>query len=178
MPPEFDLISVDTYAGWRPGSNGTDEVAAAKKIFGVIFPKLHGHQQVLVVPGTFACSNLSYFQLDEQAKNVVAKLDGYWSWVQQEKRIAGMLPVRCSRRPPVRQTPSSSAPVTDRAARVRFHFISGTSILGGDRSTRRRATWISAQPRWRRWWRSSKRSASRSSAAASCRPGRPLGSGD
>ena len=92
VPPQFDLISVDTYAGYRPGSNGTDEVVAAKKIFGDIFPKLHGHQQVLVVPGTFACSNLSYFPLEQQAKNVVDKLDGYWAWMQNETRIAGMLP--------------------------------------------------------------------------------------
>lgn len=27
VPPEFDLISVDTYAGYKPGSNGTDEVS-------------------------------------------------------------------------------------------------------------------------------------------------------
>ena len=92
VPPEFDLISVDTYAGYKPGSRGADEVASAKKIFSVILPKLHGHQQVLVVPGTFACSNLSYFPLEQQAKNVVEKLDGYWAWMQQETRIAGMLP--------------------------------------------------------------------------------------
>ena len=99
VPPEFDLISVDTYAGYKPGSNGMDEVVAAKKIFDVIFPKLHSHQQVLVVPGTFGCGNLSYFPLDQQAKNVVEKLDGYWSWLQQEERIAGMLPWHFNTRP-------------------------------------------------------------------------------
>ena len=30
MPPEFDYISVDVYAGYLPGSKGMDEVVAAK----------------------------------------------------------------------------------------------------------------------------------------------------
>ena len=58
----------------------------------ILFPKLHAHQQVLLVPGTFACSNLTYFPLEGQAKNLVDKLDGYFKWSKAEKRIAGLNP--------------------------------------------------------------------------------------
>ena len=92
IPPAFSLISVDTYAGFTPGSSGLDEVKQAKAMYDIIFPKLHPHQQVMLVPGTFACSNLSYFPLDDQAKNNVEKLEGYFSWAKQEKRIAGFNP--------------------------------------------------------------------------------------
>ena len=92
IPPAFNLISVDTYAGFTPGSSGLDEVKQAKAMYDIIFPKLHPHQQAMLVPGTFACSNLSYFPLDDQAKNNVEKLEGYFSWAKQEKRIAGFNP--------------------------------------------------------------------------------------
>ena len=92
IPPALSIISVDTYAGFTPGSSGLDEVKQAKAMYDIIFPKLHPHQQVMLVPGTFACSNLSYFPLDDQAKNNVEKLEGYFSWAKQEKRIAGFNP--------------------------------------------------------------------------------------
>merc|ERR1712137_195063 len=92
VPPAFDLIGVDTYAGYTPGSSGSDEVGKAREIFGVIFPKLHAHQQVMLVPGTFACSNTTYFPLDAQARNVVEKLDGYFSWAKNDTRVGGFNP--------------------------------------------------------------------------------------
>lgn len=92
MPAEFDLISVDVYAGYKPGSQGMDEVAAAKKMYDIIFPKLHDHQKAMLVPGTFACSNLTYFPLDAQAKNLVDKLEGYFAWAKSDNRIAGFNP--------------------------------------------------------------------------------------
>lgn len=46
VPKDLDLISVDVYAGYLPGSNGTDEVAAAKQMFNDnVFPNLQPHQQ-------------------------------------------------------------------------------------------------------------------------------------
>jgi hypothetical protein len=133
VPKEFDLISVDVYAGekrkrpgvflrhlyikvillprqardkhrestqtrgrflagFKPGTKGMDEVTAAKKMYDIIFPKLHDHQKVMLVPGTFACSNLTYFPLDGQAKNLVEKLDGYFDWAKSDERIAGFNP--------------------------------------------------------------------------------------
>ena len=59
-----------------------DEVAAAKKMYEVVFPKLHAHQQVMLVPGTFACSNLTYFPIEQQVTNNVDKLQGYFDWVR------------------------------------------------------------------------------------------------
>jgi hypothetical protein len=79
-------------AGYTPGSKGIDEVVAAKKMYDIIFPKLHAHQQVMLVPGTFACSNLTYFPLEQQAQNNVEKLSGYFEWAKADKRIAGMNP--------------------------------------------------------------------------------------
>ena len=79
--------------GYSPGSKGTDEVTQAQAMYNnILFPKLHDHQQVLLVPGTFACSNLTYFALDDQAKNVVDKMEGYFKWAKSEKRIAGFNP--------------------------------------------------------------------------------------
>jgi hypothetical protein len=92
VPPELDLISVDVYGGYLPGSNGTDEVTAAKAMYDIVFPKLHPHQQVMLVPGTFACGNLSFFPLEAQAQNVVAKLRGYFDWAKADKRVAGFNP--------------------------------------------------------------------------------------
>ena len=39
------------YAGFKPGSQGMDEVTAAKKMYDIIFPKLHDHQKAMLVPG-------------------------------------------------------------------------------------------------------------------------------
>jgi hypothetical protein len=58
----------------------------------MLFPKLHVHQRVLLVPGTFGCSNLSYFPIEGQARNVVDKLEGYFQWMKAEPRIAGFNP--------------------------------------------------------------------------------------
>jgi len=46
----------------------------------------------MLVPGIFACSNLTYFPLDEQAANLVDKLDGYFEWAKTDTRIAGFNP--------------------------------------------------------------------------------------
>ena len=43
----------------------------------------------MLVPGTFACSNVSYFPLDQQARNNVDKLQGYFDWAKADTRVAG-----------------------------------------------------------------------------------------
>ena len=98
VPPDFDLISADIYAGYKPGTNGTDEVAAAKAVYDGIFKKLHGHQKVLLVPGMFGCSDLKYFPLAAQEKNLVDKLNGYFNWAKSDSRIAGFNPWHYSTR--------------------------------------------------------------------------------
>lgn len=93
VPKDIDLISVDVYSGYLVGSNGTQEVKSAKKVYeGRLFPKLQPHQRVMVVPGVFACSNLSYYPLAAQSVQMVAKLDGYFEWAKAEPRIAGFTP--------------------------------------------------------------------------------------
>lgn len=44
------------------------------------------------VPGTFACSNLSFFPLGLQQQTVLAKLQAYFEWGKQDNRIAGFCP--------------------------------------------------------------------------------------
>ena len=100
VPASVDWVSCDTYEDptvskspwpWDP-STSIPEADAVKIIaHRFIVPKLHDHQQVLLVPGTFACSNLTYFALDGQAKNVVDKMEGYFKWAKAEKRIGGFV---------------------------------------------------------------------------------------
>jgi hypothetical protein len=92
LPPALDLISADVYAGYTPGSTGTEEVAVAKTLYSGIFEKLHAHQKALLVPGCFGCSDLHYFPLAAQEAVLVAKLEAYFSWAKQEPRIAGFNP--------------------------------------------------------------------------------------
>ena len=83
VPADLDLISVDVYAGYLPGSNGTDEVAAARQMYETnVFPNLRPHQQVMLVPGIFACSNQSFYPLEQQSLQVVTKLDAFFEWVR------------------------------------------------------------------------------------------------
>ena len=98
VPPDFDLISVDTYGGYLPGTNGTAEVAQAKKMYDIIFGKLQGHQRVLLVPGTFGCSNTTFFPLAAQDRNVQDKLRAYFAWAKADARIAGFNPWHFSTR--------------------------------------------------------------------------------
>ena len=58
----------------------------------ILFPKLHSHQQVLLVAGVFACTNFTYFPLPLQDRNVAEKLEAYFTWAQAEPRIAGFNP--------------------------------------------------------------------------------------
>lgn len=95
IPPDFDLFSIDTYAGFLPGTHGKDEAAQAKWHYErQVFPKLRPHQKALLIPGTFGCSNLTRagVPLAVQSKNVVEKLEAYWAWAKTDTRIAGFAP--------------------------------------------------------------------------------------
>lgn len=73
------------YAGYTPESKGSDEVDQDRAFFNEeVFPRMAAHQRAAVVPGVFACSNLSYISLAESEAHVVAKLQGYWEWAQAE----------------------------------------------------------------------------------------------
>lgn len=51
IAPEFNYFSVDTYQwDYRQAGAGKAEVAAVKSAYAQLFPKLHAHQQMLVVP--------------------------------------------------------------------------------------------------------------------------------
>ena len=105
----------------------------------ILFPKLHDHQQVLLVPGTFACSNLTYFALDDQAKNVVDKMEGYFKWAKAEKRIAGFNP----------WSAHSRGPLLRLAGRLIRCAWAGTSTIARGLRHTDRATWNSGRSRCR-----------------------------
>ena len=51
IAPEFDFFSVDTYQwDYREAGAGKAEVAQVKSAYSQLFPKLHPHQQLLIVP--------------------------------------------------------------------------------------------------------------------------------
>eukprot|EP01048_Picozoa_sp_COSAG05_P026931 COSAG05_NODE_7603_length_791_cov_0.865607_2_plen_78_part_01 len=73
VPPDFDLISVDAYSGYTPTKPGMNEVRLAQAAYESIWPKLHAHQQVLLVPGVFGCSKQigsGHFPLEAQEKHM------------------------------------------------------------------------------------------------------------
>lgn len=75
VPADLDLISIDAYAGYLPGTKGTAEVALVRTFYEtVLYPKMQPHQQAMLVPGYFACSNLTFYPLDQQAQQIVAKV--------------------------------------------------------------------------------------------------------
>ena len=95
VPADLDLISVDVYDGFKAGQSGAEEVAAAKKMYDKIFDKLHGHQQAVLVPGTFGCANYSQgggLPLAESDAQVATKLEGYFEWMKADKRLGGINP--------------------------------------------------------------------------------------
>ena len=46
--------------GYLPGTSGQKEVEVARANYEVLFSKMHPHQRAVLLPGTFACSNLSW----------------------------------------------------------------------------------------------------------------------
>jgi len=99
--------------GQKP--NGTldplAEVRDAQRRCQTIFPRLHPHQQLLLVPGLFGCDpvkdskeicpwnhwNVSLpgtvaRRLALQDADLAAKLAGYWKWALSEPKIAGFNP--------------------------------------------------------------------------------------
>lgn len=63
-----------------------------------LYPRMAPHQKVMTVPGTFACSNLTYMPLEESSKIVVEKLQAYFAWMRDDPRVVGMVPWHFSSR--------------------------------------------------------------------------------
>jgi hypothetical protein len=99
IPPELDLISEDCYSapcrvpeGTPYGCNETKPYYERRNVWNVswewtdvkghyessIFPRLHPHQQVMLVPGIFGFSNTSIMSHDRQDKFLVELLQGFW----------------------------------------------------------------------------------------------------
>ena len=102
VAPDLDLISVDLYEGYLPSDpNGTAEAVAARAfVEKEVYPRLAPHQKIMVVPGTFGCSNTSFMPLALTQKSVVEKLKAYFEWGKADPRMAGINP--CERPTPLR----------------------------------------------------------------------------
>ena len=134
IPPAFDLVSFDHYTtgGFSGGADPKtgvcpetkppheqpycplNEVREVRAMYEALFPRLHPHQQVLLVPGVFGCDvrhdskvecpwnhgtwNVSQ-RLESQGWALVQKLKGYWEWALQEPRIAGFNPYHYDNEP-------------------------------------------------------------------------------
>ena len=92
LPASLDFISVDSYSGFDPNVPGTNELKQVKEFVDILFPKLHAHQRVVLVPGVFGCRNFTYFPLAQQEDHVLAKLDAYLEWMNNDTRIIGLNP--------------------------------------------------------------------------------------
>ena len=77
---------LDVSKGWdKLRTMSRDEVEQDRAFFNKeVFPRMAAHQRAGVIPGVFACSNLSYISLAESEAHVVAKLQAYWEWSQAE----------------------------------------------------------------------------------------------
>jgi hypothetical protein len=97
VPASLDYISMDRYDA--KNTNGSYEIFAVKEFYtGKLYPKLHPHQGVFIVPGIFANDPVHCQQnnvscpLEGQAEQVVIKLDGFFDWAMQDDKIAGFNP--------------------------------------------------------------------------------------
>eukprot|EP01051_Picozoa_sp_SAG22_P016498 SAG22_NODE_2340_length_2689_cov_1.976448_2_plen_585_part_01 len=103
IAPALDYVSADYYTGYGPanihGENGTAEADGVRNFYeSIVYPKLGPHQNVWVVPGVFACSNVSYMPLANSSRSVIAKLSKYFEWAKVDPRVAGVNPWHLSRR--------------------------------------------------------------------------------
>eukprot|EP00038_Savillea_parva_P021377 m.34506 g.34506 ORF g.34506 m.34506 type:complete len:301 (+) comp5144_c0_seq1:204-1106(+) len=93
FPDTITHVSIDYYAGYYPGSNGTTEAIKTREVLNsTVYPRLVSGQRVFLVPGTFACSNLSYMPLEASDEAVADKLNAYWDWADSDPNIAGFNP--------------------------------------------------------------------------------------
>ena len=95
MPPRVDTslgFAADTgYAPAQP--NGTLEAVFDREFAEKnMYPKMSPTQKLVVVPGTFSCSNFSYMPLANSSRSVVAKLQAYFEWAKTDSKVIGMFP--------------------------------------------------------------------------------------
>lgn len=103
VPKSLDYISVDFYD--EHNTNGSAEVEKNRAYYHeTIYPRLHPHQGVMFVPGIFASDpahckegNVSC-PLDQQAEQIVAKLDGFFAWAKSDTNVVGFNPWHFSNR--------------------------------------------------------------------------------
>jgi hypothetical protein len=95
LPPELDLISIDSYVGRNLCDGDPAKELEVFKTFleEQIRPRLQEHQRVLRVPGLFGDRNTKRSgSMAEQEDYLLTKLEHYYNYAQSEPLIAGMIP--------------------------------------------------------------------------------------
>ena len=97
IPAAIDLFSVDVYVSSaenqpRPGISDAEEARVAKAFYDrYITPKLHAHQRLLLVPGTFADPDVGRSgSIAKQDVVIAQKLRGYVRWLRNDSRVVGI----------------------------------------------------------------------------------------
>lgn len=95
----IDLLSVDIYRGFGNDTlPGSAEVANVSAFFAKeIFPRMHGTQRAMAVPGFFGCTNCIGMahgcgSLAQQEGQMLDKLSAYEQYLKREPRMAGLAP--------------------------------------------------------------------------------------
>ena len=57
-----------------------------------IIPTLHPHQRLMVVPGLYGNDSATPAEHALQDERLLAKLDAYWEWIQDDTRMVGLNP--------------------------------------------------------------------------------------
>jgi hypothetical protein len=57
-----------------------------------IIPTLHPHQRLMVVPGLYGNDSATPAEHALQDERLLAKLDAYWEWIQNDTRMVGLNP--------------------------------------------------------------------------------------
>jgi hypothetical protein len=132
VPAGIDILSVDGYEAGKNESRWHKDFYHRH-----LFPALHPHQRVAVVPGLFGCAdpgqaggcdpNIStHYQrcpcefdgydlsLAGQSKGLIEKIDGFFEWAAAEPRLVGMIPWHYANRPSTMR--AAAAPTAEAAA--------------------------------------------------------------
>ena len=140
VPVALDFFGIDNYAGFLVGQDPRLEVNQTRGFAETqLYPRMHPHQRLMMVPGVFACSNLSYMPLAASSAAVVRKLEAYEEWYESDPRVAGSNPWHYSERSKAEHAPpcdmrlgASSMP----GVLKKLQEMGSRIIGGGDTRTR------------------------------------------
>ena len=98
IPAGLDIISFDQYelaneskfapTTWWLQEPKENQAFAAQ----FIAPKMHPHQKLMVVPGFYGNDTAKTVEHAVQDGRLLAKLEAYWTWIKDDKKMVGLNP--------------------------------------------------------------------------------------